>query len=198
MTHAAERLSRRELRRVGLPDRGALPGLLALLRASPETHLSLAEVARMAAESGLAVTSAALTRHLKALADHGLLGQLPTTAAELVFDTVPEPHSHLIYEEPAQIVDLQVSVETLLTIVRKALAERADGVEVLVRFRRDAVAAPDRRLRGERPGAGTQGSLRWQGQKRTHREVHEPKTAKGRSKPATPPREFSKPLPKKK
>ena len=96
----------------------------------------------MAAETGFAATPVGLARQLETLADHGLLGRLPTTAAEPVFDTVPEPHSHLVYEQTTQTVDLHVSPETLLAILRQALAERPDGVEVLVRFR--ANPAPGR------------------------------------------------------
>jgi Fe2+ or Zn2+ uptake regulation protein len=135
--HAVEAAVREELRRAGLPGQGALARLLVLLRAASDTHLSLAEVARMAAATGLAETPAKLAHHLKTLADLGLLGRLPSTSAELVFDTNPEPHSHLVYEETAQIVDLHVSPETLLAILRQALAERPDGVEILIRFRRD-------------------------------------------------------------
>ena len=143
MPHAVEAVFREELRRAGLPGHGVLPRLLALLRVAPETHLTLAEVADMAAEAGLAMTQIELAHHLETLADHGLVGRLPTTTTELVFDTVPEPHSHLIYEETAQIVDLHVSAETLLVMVRQALAERPDGVEIVVRFRRDPAAASD-------------------------------------------------------
>lgn len=137
MPHTVDAAFREELRCAGLPGHGLLPRLLAVLRAAPETHLTLAEVAGMAAEAGIAVTQAELARHLETLADHGLLGRLPTTTAELVFDTIPEPHSHVVYEESAQIVDLHVSADTLLVMVRHALSERPDSVEILVRFRRD-------------------------------------------------------------
>jgi Fe2+ or Zn2+ uptake regulation protein len=139
--NAVEAAIREELRHAGLPGQGALGRLLALLRGAPETHLSLAEVVRMAAETGLATTSGDLARQLDTLADHGLLGRLLSTAAEPMFDTVTEPHSHLVYEETAQIVDLRVSPETLLAILRQVLAERPDGIEILVRFRRDPVSA---------------------------------------------------------
>jgi Fe2+ or Zn2+ uptake regulation protein len=143
MPHAVEAAYREELRRAGLPGHGALPRLLALLRAAPETHLTQAEVADMAAEAGLAVTQVDLAHQLETLADHGLLSRLPTTTAELVFDTEPEPHSHVIYEESAQIVDLHVSAETLLAMVRDALAKRPEGVEILVRIRRDPATASE-------------------------------------------------------
>jgi Fur family iron response transcriptional regulator len=141
MAHAVEAVCREELRRAGLPGQGRLARLLALLRAAPETHLGFAEVARLASSAGLAVTPADLARQLATLADHGLLARLPSTGAEPVFDTVPEPHSHLVYEETAQIVDLDVTPETLLAILRHALDERPDGVEILVRFRRGALPA---------------------------------------------------------
>jgi Fur family iron response transcriptional regulator len=147
MPHTVEAVFREELRRAGLPGHGALPRLLALLRASPEVHLTLAEVADLVAEAGLAVTSGELARQLELLADHGLIGRVPTTTTELVFDTVPEPHSHLIYEESAQIVDLHVSPDTVLAMVRDALAQRPDSVEILVRFRRDPGAGPDQTIR---------------------------------------------------
>lgn len=147
MPQAVEAALREELRRAGLPGHGALARLLALLRAAPDTHLSLADVVRMAAETGLLVRPAELARHLETLADLGLLGRLPSIAAEPVFDTVPEPHSHLVYEETAQTVDLHVSPETLLAILRKLLAERPEDVEVLIRFRGDRVPAADRAAR---------------------------------------------------
>ena len=138
MPLAVEASCRQELRRVGLSGQGALVRLLTLLRAAPETHLGLAEVLRMAAKTRLPTTPAELARQLETLVDHGLLGRLPGIAAEPVFDTETEPHSHLVYEETAQIVDLRVSPETLLAILRRALAERSDGVEILVRFRRES------------------------------------------------------------
>jgi hypothetical protein len=137
MPQAVEAVLREELRRAGLPGHGALPRLLALLRGSPEVHLTLAEAAELVAEAGLAVTSASWPASWSCLADHGLVGRLPTTTTELVFDTEPEPHSHLIYEESGQIVDLHVSADTVLAMVRDALVKRPGGVEILVRFRRD-------------------------------------------------------------
>jgi len=89
----------------------------------------------MSAETGLAATRVSLGRQLETLADHGLLGRVPTTAAEPIFDTEPEPHSHLIYEETNQTIDLHVSPETLLAILGQALRECPDEVEVLIRVR---------------------------------------------------------------
>jgi len=140
--HAEDCDCREELRRAGLSSHPTLARLLALLRTAPETHLGLAEVVRMATETGLAATPVGLARQLETLADHGLLGRLPTTAAEPVFDTDPEPHSHLVYEQTTQIVDLRVSPATLFAIIRQALAEWPDGVEILVRFRGDSGGAP--------------------------------------------------------
>jgi Fur family iron response transcriptional regulator len=113
MPHTVDAVFQDELRRAGLPGRGAPAHLLALLRESPETHLSLPEIAELAAEAGLAVTT-----------------------SELVYDTVPEPHSHIVYEGSGQVVDLHVSSETLLLMVQDALARRPEGVEVILRFRR--------------------------------------------------------------
>jgi Fe2+ or Zn2+ uptake regulation protein len=135
MTHAAESDCREALRRAGLASHPTLARLLELLCAAEETHLGLSAVVRMAAETGLAATPVDLARQLETLADHGLLGRLPTTAAEPVFDTVPAPHAHLVYEQTTQIVDLHVAPETLVAIIRQALADRPDGVEILVRFR---------------------------------------------------------------
>jgi Fe2+ or Zn2+ uptake regulation protein len=135
MPYAVEAACREELRRAGVPAQGARARLLALLRTAPETHLRVADVVRLAEETGLAATPAELAHQLETLADHGLLGRLPGGAGEPVFDTVPEPHSHLVYENPAQIVDLDVSPETLLAILRHALLNWPDRVEVLIRFR---------------------------------------------------------------
>lgn len=141
MPHTVDAVFQDELRRAGLSGRGAPAHLLALLRESPETHLSLPEIAALAAEAGLAVTAGDLARHLEALADHGLISRLPTTTTELVYDTVPEPHSHIVYEDSAQVVDLHVSAETLLLMVRDALSQHPEGVEVILRFRRPGVLA---------------------------------------------------------
>jgi Fe2+ or Zn2+ uptake regulation protein len=147
MPPAEESACRDELRRAGLAGNSTLVRLLALLRAAPETHLGLAEVVRMAAQEGLPATPVRIARQLETLADHGVLGRLPTTAAEPVFDTVGEPHSHLVYEQPMQIVDLHVSTDTLFAILRQALAERPDGVEILIRFHGN----PARAASGRRP-----------------------------------------------
>ena len=154
MPHAVEAACRASLRRAGLPVQGPLARLLVLLRAAPETHFCLAEVLHLVTATGLLATPVQLARQLETLADHGLLGRLPSTSAEPVFDTVPEPHSHLVYEETAQTIDLDVSAETLLAIIREALAERPDGVEILVRFRRDPGRATGGRVARKRTGAG--------------------------------------------
>ncbi|RAI57975.1 Fur family transcriptional regulator [Roseicella frigidaeris] len=136
MPQARDAAIREELRRAGLPGQGPLARLLALLRAAPDTHLGLGEVIRMAAGTGLAASPQDLVRQLETLVACGLLGRLPSTASEPVFDTVPEPHSHLVYEATAQTIDLDVSPETLLAILRQVLAERPGDVEILIRFRR--------------------------------------------------------------
>jgi Fe2+ or Zn2+ uptake regulation protein len=141
MPHAVDASCREELRRAGLSGQGGLAHLLALLRAAPETHLGLAEVLRMAAKTRPSTTPAELVHQLETLVDHGLLGRLSGIAAEPVFDTVTEPHSHLVYEETAQTVDLHVSPETLLEIIRQAMAERPGRVEILIRFRRESGAS---------------------------------------------------------
>jgi len=124
-----------ELRRAGLAGTGTLPRLLALLREAPESHLSFSQVLHMANESDFRISPVDLDRQLRLLADSGLIGRLPSTGAEPVFDTVTEPHSHLVYEETGQTVDLHVSPETLLAVLRQALAVQPNQVEVLVRVR---------------------------------------------------------------
>ena len=140
MPHTVDAVFREELRRAGLPGHGVLLRLLALLRAALETHLTVADVAFLAAEAGLAVTEMELQRQLESLADHGLIGRLPTTVAETIFDTIATPHAHLIYEDPDQVIDLHVSDETLLAMLRQALTERPGGLDILVRLRRDPTA----------------------------------------------------------
>ncbi|WP_431270080.1 transcriptional repressor [Dankookia sp. P2] len=152
MPHTVRAAIQQELRQAGLPGQG-LPGrLLGLLRDAPTTHLGLAEILRMATEAGLTIAPAEIARQLETLAALGLLGRLPSTAVEPIFDTVPRPHSHLIYEETAETVDLDVSPETLLAILRQALAERPDQVDVLIRFRRDPPPARSSRSRRTAPG----------------------------------------------
>jgi Fe2+ or Zn2+ uptake regulation protein len=137
MTHAVDAVLQDELRRAGLPCRGPTSRLLALLRASEETHLTLGEIGDLAAEGGLAMGPGEIARQVEAFADHGLVSRLPTTGGEPVFDTEPQPHFHLIYEETARIVDLHVSADTLLAMLRDALARRPGGVEVMVVLRRE-------------------------------------------------------------
>jgi len=126
---------REELRRAGLPGTGTILRLLALLRTAPDSHLSFRQVLHMANEEKLGLSPAELDRQLHLLADSDLIGRLPSTAAEPIFDTVAEPHSHLVYEETGQTVDLHVSAETLLAVLRQALAVQSNRVEVLVRIR---------------------------------------------------------------
>ena len=142
MGQAVQPAIQEELRRAGLPGQGPLARLLGLLREAPNTHLGLAEIIRLTAGAGLALAPAEIARHLETLAALGLLGRLPGIAAEPVFDTVPRPHSHLVYEDTAETVDLDVTPETLLAILRQALAEQPGRVEVLIRVRPPQRAAP--------------------------------------------------------
>lgn len=134
MPFAVDAAIREDLRRAGLPAQGVLPRLLVLLRGSAETHLTAAAVAEMASRAGVAVSVAEALRQLETLAEHGLIGRLPTTGADVVFDTIPEPHAHFVYGDD-QVIDLHVSGETLLSMVRDALARGPDVVELMVRFR---------------------------------------------------------------
>jgi Fur family iron response transcriptional regulator len=63
MPHTVDAAFQDELRRAGLSGRGVLPHLLALLRESPETHLSLSDIAGLSAEAGLAITANDLAQH---------------------------------------------------------------------------------------------------------------------------------------
>jgi Fur family iron response transcriptional regulator len=133
MPHAAETACLEELRRAGLPAQKHLARLLILLRGAPESHIDIPQAEHMAVEAGLAAAPGDLSRQMDILADHGLLGRLRGSMSGPVFDTVTEPHAHLIYEASAQIVDLHVSADTLLAILRQALSERPGGVEILIR-----------------------------------------------------------------
>jgi Fur family iron response transcriptional regulator len=141
---AEDTACREELRRGGLAGQRPLARLLGILRAAPETHLGLAEVARLAEKGGLAATPVGLARQLETLADHGLIRRLPTTSTEPLFDTVPEPHCHLVYEETGQTADLHVSPETLLALLRQTLTEAPGEVDVLIRFRAAAKSGAGR------------------------------------------------------
>jgi Fur family iron response transcriptional regulator len=141
MHRMVEAACRAELRPFGLARDAALVRLLALLRAAPETHFRLHEVVRLADGAALGLAPREVAARLDTLVENGLLGRLPSMTGEPVFDTIPRPHSHLVYEETAQTVDLDVSPETLLAILRQALADRPGEVEVMVRVRRGAAPA---------------------------------------------------------
>ena len=69
-------------------------------------------------------------------AGRGLLGRILLPNGDVVFDTVAEPHSHLIDEERGEIIDLQVSPETLAAIVVQTIALHGRRVGVMVRIGR--------------------------------------------------------------
>ena len=52
-----------------------------------------------------------------------------------VYDTIAHPHSHMLDEATATMVDLDVSPETLSAIIRQAIADQPGRVEVLLRIR---------------------------------------------------------------
>lgn len=149
MPATAETALREELRRAGLPAEGPLPRLLALLRASAETHLDAEAARRLAAEGGLALGRSDAVAMLEALVARGLLGRVPSLGPAPVYDTVARPHSHLVQE--GATVDLDVSPETLAAIVTRAIAENPGRVEVLLHIRAPDPALPGPRRRGRRP-----------------------------------------------
>ncbi len=134
MTINVDGALREEVRRAGLKGHESLVRLLAILRMSPDPHLNLSEARHLAEAAGL--PSNEIAHQLDELTGLGLLGRLPSIETEPLFDTEPEPHSHLIYEETAQTIDLHVSPETLLAIIRRELTERPRDVEILIRVRR--------------------------------------------------------------
>lgn len=125
---------REALRDAGLPAEGALPELLALLRAAGETHVTAEEARRLAAEGGLGLARPEVAQMLEALARAGLLGRVPVSGGPALYDTVTRRHSHLLDEATGALVDLDVSPETLAAILRQAIADQPGRVEVLLRI----------------------------------------------------------------
>ena len=154
MASLADDATREEVRRAGLAVEGPLPRLLSLLRTADETHFDAAEAQRLAVEGGLALGRAELGGMLDTLVAHGLLGQVPTTGGAALYDTILRPHSHMLDEATAMMVDLDVSPETLSAIVAQAIAEQPGRVEVLLRIRapEKAPEGPARRGRSRRGG----------------------------------------------
>ena len=135
MAGTADTAARDELRRAGLAADGWLPRLLTLLRAADDTHIDAAGARRLAADGGLALNRAEIADLREALAGAGLLGRVPSRIGGPIYDTVPQPHSHLVDEATETVVDLDVSPETLAAIVAQAIADQPGRVEVLLRIR---------------------------------------------------------------
>lgn len=153
MASLADDATREEVRRAGLAAEGPLPRLLSLLRTAEETHFDATEAQRLAVESGLAFGRAELAGMLDTLVAHGLLGRVPTTGGTALYDTIIRPHSHMLDEATAMMVDLDVSPETLSAIVARAIAEQPGRVEVLLRIRAPE-KEPDGPARRGRPRRG--------------------------------------------
>jgi len=151
---------RRELRAAGLSSDGPEAALLALLRAVPETHLDAAAAQRLAAEGGFALARSEAALLLEALARAGLLGRLPVTGGPAVYDTVPQAHAHIVDEATASVTDLEVSPETLLGVIRQALADQPGRVEVLLRIRAPRPGEPGAPQPAKRRGRPRRGSPR--------------------------------------
>ncbi|MEO3471199.1 hypothetical protein AAFN86_04965 [Roseomonas sp. CAU 1739] len=157
MASTADDATREDVRRAGLAAEGPLPRLLSLLRAADDTHIDATEAQRLSAEGGIAIGRAKLADMLDTLVAHGLLGRVPTTAGAPIYDTVNRPHSHMLDEATATMVDLDVSPETLSAIIRQAIADQPGRVEVLLRIRapQPGAAAVPRPVRGPgRPRSG--------------------------------------------
>ncbi|WP_211866875.1 hypothetical protein [Neoroseomonas terrae] len=135
MGSTADIAAREDVRRAGLSADGPLPRLLTLLRIAEETHIDAADAQRIAAEGGLAIGRAEIADLLEALAGRGLLGRVPTMGTAPVYDSVAHPHSHMLDEATATMVDLDVSPETLSAIIRQAIADQPGRVDVLLRIR---------------------------------------------------------------
>lgn len=140
MPSFVEATIREELRAAGLAAQGSLPRLLAVLRQSADTHLTTPAIADLLARGGVAITLTELAHQLDVLAAGGLITRLPTPGAEVTWDLIPEAHAHFVYGDVDQIIDMHVSEETLLAMIRDALVQRPGGVEVFVRFRRERPA----------------------------------------------------------
>ncbi|MBW6400277.1 hypothetical protein KPL78_20620 [Roseomonas sp. HJA6] len=153
MASTADNAAREEVRQAGLSADGPVPRLLTLLRTAEETHLDIAEAQRIAAEGGLAIGRAEIGDLMEAMVAHGLLGRVPTAGGVLLYDTIAHPHSHMLDEATATMVDLDVTPETLSAIVTRAIAEQPGRVEVLLRIRAPEKARDGPTKRG-RPRRG--------------------------------------------
>jgi len=136
MASAMQAALRRDITAAGLrPDPDSLL-LLGMLRDQAETHLDAATIQRLLDRMPRRLAPDRTAALLASFVVHGLIGRLALPNGEAVYDTVAECHSHLLDEARAEIVDLQVSPETLAAIVTQTLAQHGRRVEVLLRIRR--------------------------------------------------------------
>ena len=143
---------REELRQAGLSAEGPAAELLALLRAAGETHLTAASAQRLAAEGGLALARPEVAALLETLARAGLLARIPVAGGAALYDTVTRRHSHLLDEATGALIDLDVSPETLMAILRRIMADQPGRVEVLLRIHPPRPGEPGAPRPAGRPG----------------------------------------------
>ncbi len=132
MTRQAAAALRRELIAAGVRADADSVLLLNLLRQSDETHLRASDVELLIAGAGRRMGSGAILALLESFVAHRVIGRLLLPTGDVVFDTVAECHSHLVDEERGEIVDLQVSPETLAAIVTQMIAQHGRRAGVLL------------------------------------------------------------------
>lgn len=149
MTRQAAAALRRELLAAGVRTDADAVLLLNLLRQSNETHLRASDVDLLVAAAGRRMGAGVTAALLDSFVVHGLIGRLPLPNGDVVFDTVAGCHSHLVDEEGGEIVDLQVSPETLAAIVTQMIALHGRRVAVLLRIGKpESVRVAEPRRRG--------------------------------------------------
>lgn len=128
-----------------LRQAGVLPTLQRLVVASvilqrPQ-HLTAEQVLVASRERMPEISRATVYATLQLFVRHGLLKELPIDGAATVYDSNTQPHHHLYDVETGEVVDLPQEALQVLGLQAAAAGMRLEGVDVILRVRREAPKA---------------------------------------------------------
>lgn len=128
-----------------LRDAGVLPTLQRLVVATvilqrPQ-HLTAEQVLVASRERMPEISRATVYATLQLFVRHGLLKELPVDGAATVYDSNTQPHHHLYDVETGEVLDLPQDALQVLGLQAAAAGMRLEGVDVILRVRREAPKA---------------------------------------------------------
>ena len=115
-------------------------GLAGLIFGEGERHLTAEELYGQAVQAGMRLSQTTVYNTLHQFTEAGLLREILADPRRIYFDTNVDPHHHFLDEDTGEMEDIPVDSVSVMGLPTPPPGKMIEGVDVIVRVRRPAMA----------------------------------------------------------